>query len=63
VLAGDAQSGAVLHQAHIMNVGYLGAVSTLVDPAHDTTHELGHSERILFMIEQSPITRDSASVR
>ena len=35
VLAGDAQSGAVLHQAHIVDVRHLGAAHALVDPTHN----------------------------
>jgi hypothetical protein len=34
VLAADAQRGAVFHQAHVVDVGHLGAAHALVDPAH-----------------------------
>ncbi len=34
VLAGDAQRGAVFHQADVVDVGHLGAADALVDPAH-----------------------------
>ena len=35
VLGRDAQGCAVFHQAHIVDVGHLGAADTLFDPAHD----------------------------
>ena len=39
VLAGDAQRGAVLHQADVVDVGHLGAADALVDPAHDVAED------------------------
>ena len=33
VLAGDAQGGPILHEAHIVNVGHFGAAHALTDPA------------------------------
>ena len=33
VLAGDAQGGPVLHEAHVMDVGHLGAADALLHPA------------------------------
>src|SRR5882724_7970811 len=35
MLAGNTQCGAVFHQADVMNVRYLRAANTLIDPAHD----------------------------
>ncbi|OMQ40209.1 hypothetical protein BKP54_28915 [Ensifer sp. 1H6] len=35
VLRRDAQSGTILHQADIVDVGHLGATDALIDPAHD----------------------------
>jgi hypothetical protein len=46
-----------------VNVGHLGAVDALVDPAHNIAHELSRSESNLFMNERSPVKRDSVSVR
>jgi len=34
MLAGDAAGRAIFHQAHIIDVGHLGAAHALVDPAH-----------------------------
>ena len=34
VLAGDPQGGAILHQAHVIDVRHLGTADPLVDPAH-----------------------------
>ena len=39
VLAGDAQRGAVLHQADVVDVGHLRAADALVDPAHDVAED------------------------
>ena len=39
VLGGDAQRGAVFHQAHIVDVRHLGAADTHVDPAHDIAED------------------------
>jgi hypothetical protein len=39
VLAGDAQRGAVLHQADVVDVGHLGAADALVDPAHHVAED------------------------
>ena len=39
VLAGDAQGGAVLHQADVVDVRHLGAAHALVDPAHHVAED------------------------
>ena len=39
VLAGDAQGGAVFHQADIVDVRHLGAADALVHPAHDIAQD------------------------
>ena len=39
VLAGNAQRGAVFHQAHVVEVGHLGAADALIDPAHDIAQQ------------------------
>ena len=39
VLGGDAQGGAVFHQADVVDVGHLGAADALVDPADDVAED------------------------
>jgi hypothetical protein len=39
VLAGNAQRGAVFHQADVVDVGHLGAADALIDPAHDIAQQ------------------------
>ena len=37
--AGDAQRGAVFHQADVVDVGHLGAAHALIDPAHHAAQD------------------------
>ncbi|MNR24446.1 hypothetical protein D3C85_1415240 [compost metagenome] len=39
MLGGDAQGGAVFHQADVVDVRHLGATDTLFDPAHHVAED------------------------
>src|SRR5690606_4139390 len=41
-LAGDAQGGAVFHQADVVDVRHLGAAHALIDPAHHVAEDALH---------------------
>ena len=56
VLAGDAQRGAVLHQADVVDVRHLGAADALVDPAHDIAEDaLGVVVELLLHVVGRPV--------
>ena len=59
VLAGDAQRGAVLHQADVVDVGHLGAADALVDPAH---HVAEDALRVVVELRAGP-PRATSSTR
>ncbi len=55
VLAGNAQGGAVFHQADVVNVGHLGAAHALVDPAHHIAQNaLGVVVQLLLLATDVP---------
>ena len=56
VLAGDAQGGAVLHQADVVDVRHLGAADALVDPAdHVAEDALGVVVELLLHVGGVPV--------
>ena len=58
VLAGDAQRGAVFHQADVVDVRHLGAAHALVDPAHHITEDaLGVVVQLLLLRLGAPVGR------
>ncbi len=56
VLAADAQRGTVFHQAHVVDVGNLGAAHALVDPAHHVAEDaLGVVVQLLLLLGLGPL--------
>jgi hypothetical protein len=58
VLAADAQRGAVFHQAHVVDVGHLGAAHALVHPAHHVAQNaLGVVVQLGLLVGVAPVGR------
>lgn len=56
MLGGDAQGGAVLHQADVMDVGHLGAADALINPAHHIAEQtLGVVVQLLGDLGVGPV--------
>ena len=63
VLAGDAQRGAVLHQADVVDVRHLGAADALIDPAHHVAEDaLGVVVELLLDVLGRPATRSATGM-